>query len=158
MFRNKLHNRLRLFIFFSAVFHGDVLFFYLSNEKTGPNGCLGDLFGDEILPSYKGFYFINREIRIPIKLPGFNGFIIYHYQDPGSKQANTMESKAGLFHKSRDIGIQYTTQWFKSQGTPRPGPRRFWSRKPNPVENRNIQRLVGLVKMRSSFFVGELLT
>ena len=46
----------------------------MSNETSGYPGCLGNI-GDDILPSQYGDrdYFINRDIRIPIKQPGFNG-------------------------------------------------------------------------------------
>ena len=48
----------------------------VSAMKTGPKRLLRGFVGDEKRPSYVGIitdYFINHDIRIPIKQPGFNG-------------------------------------------------------------------------------------
>ena len=42
------------------------------HNNTIPGGCLGDLLGDEILPSFVGII-INHELRIPINQPRIHG-------------------------------------------------------------------------------------
>ena len=51
-------------------------------KKGGPNGWLGDVLGDEILPSYLGIMINDDLIGIPIVLEvsrtGFHGFFGSH--------------------------------------------------------------------------------